>query len=513
MTAPLKKTHVTLLRGPIVSTRRSINNEATPAMGLACLGGAVAREGYPFQWVDGIGEGINHFWFPPGYPHHVCQGLTFDEILGRIPLHTRVIAFSAMFSGEWPISRDLLLRLRAAFGKALIVAGGEHVTAMTEYTLRDCAALDLCVRGEGEGPLLDLLADVEAGGDGRRVAGCAYVDAEGNYRENGPVRRIQDLNQLPRPWWPEGYLNRFWEAGKAFGVLTQRDMPMMISRGCPFQCTFCSSPRMWTTRYGLRDVAEVLRETREYIEKYNITAVQLYDLTAIVKKRWIVEFCQGLIREGINIKWSLPSGTRSEALDEESLGLLKQVGCNYLVYAPESGSAETLERIKKRLDLQRLTRSVQTAVRLGINVRVNLMIGLPGETRFQVFRTLVYGMKLAWMGAAEVSLQLFSPYPGSELFDRLLEQGRLQVGDDYFLSITSIFSDYLTPPQFRTNETMGPVELSAYRLFFLLSYYVIGYLRYPGRIVRTFRNIQTGQQMATVFEHRLADMINRWRKR
>ena len=132
----------------------------------------------------------------------------------------------------------------------------------------------------------------------------------------------------------------------------------MGSRGCPYQCTFCSNPTMWTTRYIVRGIDDLIAEIKSYIERYDITALQFYDLTAITKKRWTIEFCERLMAEGIRIKWSLPSGTRSEALDAETLALLKKTGCNYLVYAPESGSPETLKAIKKRIELDRLTESV-----------------------------------------------------------------------------------------------------------------------------------------------------------
>jgi radical SAM superfamily enzyme YgiQ (UPF0313 family) len=83
-------------------------------------------------------------------------------------------------------------------------------------------------------------------------------------------------------------------------------MPMLASRGCPYQCTFCSSPQMWTTRYLLRNPDEVIAEIKHWIATYDITAVQFYDLTAIVKKSWTIEFCQKLLDSGIRLNWSPP---------------------------------------------------------------------------------------------------------------------------------------------------------------------------------------------------------------
>ena len=199
---------------------------------------------------------------------------------------------------------------------------------------------------------------------------------------------------------------------------------------------------MWTTTYKLRDVDDVIAEIKHYQEKYDITAFQLYDLTAIVKKSWTVEFCQKLLAEGINLKWSLPSGTRSEALDKETLEYLRRTGCNYLCYAPESGSPETLKRIKKKVNLPRMTESILEARRQGIILRANFIVGFPEESRRDVFKTFKYALMLAIRGVDEVSMNVFSPYPGSELFDDMVRAGRVKLDDSYFLRLISNYTDY-----------------------------------------------------------------------
>jgi anaerobic magnesium-protoporphyrin IX monomethyl ester cyclase len=504
--------HVCFVRGPIVGTERAVNNEATPCLAFAYLAGTIKRHGYPFTIVDAIGEALNRVWPLADRPGYRCQGLTFDEILERIPAHAGILAFSAMFSGEWPVLRELIMRARGRFPDALFVAGGEHITALTEYSLRDCPAIDLCVRGEGEQKLLDILEAWCGDRDYSGIPGVGFLDAGGRYVEVGGLPRIREVDSIPWPHWPEGYLERFWEAGKSYGVQTERDMPIMASRGCPYQCTFCSNPQMWTTRYVLRDIDDLIAEIKSYIERYDITALQYYDLTAITKKRWTVEFCHRLIAEGIGIKWSLPSGTRSEALDAETLGLLKTTNCNYLVYAPESGSPDTLKRIKKRIDLDKLTESVLEAKRQGIVIRTNLIIGFPHETRRHVFETIRYGLYLAWKGADEVTINIFSPYPGTEIFAELMEAGKIALGDSYFMALTSLNSDYTSSNPLTCNPHMGPRELAFYRISFMLLNYAVGYLRYPSRIVRTLRNVfLDSSQASTVFEHRIKDMFKRRR--
>lgn len=501
---------VSLVRPPIVSTKRAFNNEATPCIGLAYVAGYLKKKGYEVAVIDGIGEALNRFWDIEAFPGYHCQGLTIEEIVERVDPRTRVIGVSAMFSGEWPITRMIIQALRRKLPDALIVAGGEHITALSEYSLHDCPEIDVCARGEGERVMYEICEAYFDGNDFSQIQGAAYLDADGNYVESAGVR-IREIDDVPWPAWPEHYMEKFWEAGKSYGVQSARDMPITASRGCPYRCTFCSNPQMWTTRYILRDVDDLIAEIKEYVKKYDITALQFYDLTAITKKRWTLDFCRKLIEEKLDfLKWSLPSGTRSEALDAETLGMLKRTNCNYLVYAPESGSPDTLEKIKKRIELDKLTESVLEAKRQGIIVRTNLIIGFPHETRRHIFETVRYGLYLAWKGADEVSINIFSPYPGTEIFAKLVAEKRVQLSDEYFLCLTSLNSDYTSVNPLTVNDMMGPRELALYRIGFMLSNYILGYLRYPSRIVRTLKNIFGRSDVsATVFEHRLKDTLRK----
>ncbi len=509
-TGSQKKPYVTLVRGPIVSTIKAINNEATPCIGLAYIAAYIKRQGYEVTIVDAIGEALNQYWELDHYPGYIGHGLQFKEIIERIPSHTDVIGFSTMFSGEWPIQRDLINEVRTEFPTQTFVAGGEHITALTEYSLRDCPALDVCVRGEGEHSFYELLECLSGDGDFKRVMGIGYLDEDNNYILNHHQARIGDVDQIPWPFWPDGYLEKFWTAGKSYGVCSERDMPLMVSRGCPFQCTFCSSPNMWTTLYKLRDPDDVIAEIKSYKERYDITSLQLYDLTAITKKSWTIEFCKQLIQNKINLNWSLPSGTRSEALDRDTLSLLKQTGCKYLAYAPESGSTTTLSKIKKKIKLSKLTESALEAKRQGLVLRTNLIIGFPHETRRDVLTTIKYGLKLAFCGVDEVNINIFSPYPGTEIYNQLQQEQKILVTDKYLLGLTSLNSDFTQMNVLTVNPNLGTKELAFYRILFMLVNYAIGYLCYPSRIWRTIKNVFLAtHSAATVFEHRLKDRLNK----
>jgi len=242
---------------------------------------------------------------------------------------------------------------------------------------------------------------------------------------------------------------------------------------------------------------------------YDITSVQFYDLTAITKRRWIVEFCTKLIEKNLDLQWSLPAGTRSEVLDDEVLRLAKKSGCHYLVYAPESGSPETLKFIKKRITIDNIVESMRAAKKINLVLRANMIIDFPHEKRMEMYKTLLFGLRLTWMGVDEIPLFIFSAYPGIEIFDDLVDQGAITFGDPYFFGLASLNGKYSGIKPKTYNKYVPPLELAFYRLTFMTLYYAVGYLRFPKRIIRTIRNLFFFNSAATVFEHRLRDSILR----
>ena len=266
-------------------------------------------------------------------------------------------------------------------------------------------------------------------------------------------------------------------------------MPLLATRGCPYRCTFCSSPLMWTTRYDTREPAQVVDEIEGYVHRYRVENIDFYDLTAIIERDWILEFCRLLDARGLRITWQLPSGTRSEALDEPVLQAMQRSGCRNVSYAPESGSPRTLEAIKKKVKLDRLEASMRAAVRAGLNVKANILIGFPDEQRDDLRETLRFILRMARLGVHDVSVWTFSPYPGSELFGRLRASGRLpQLDDDYYASLLS-YSDVSGAVSYA--DALDATQLQRYRLAGLLGFYAASYATHPLRPLRSLYNIAT----------------------
>src|ERR1700720_4470089 len=325
-TPPDQPVSVCLVRPPSVPEVDVATVDAVMPVGLAYLAGALAAPGHRVQVIDAVGEALNQYSTIAGYPRTLLHGLTTPEIVERIDAGTEVLGVTCMFSVEWPFIAALLAAVRQRLPGVLIVLGGEHVTALPEYSLQECPALDVAVLGEGEETLVELVEAQRAGRALATVPGI-MVRAGGGVGRQPPRSRIRSTAGIPEPAWSLFPVEEYMQNEVTFGPNLGRCMPVIASRGCPYQCTFCSSPQMWTTFWGARRPEQVLAEIKTYIRDYRATNFDFYDLTMIIKKEWIKEFCRLLIAEGLEITWQLPSGTRSEAIDEEVAGLLFASGC------------------------------------------------------------------------------------------------------------------------------------------------------------------------------------------
>lgn len=480
---------ICLIRPATVTTAEGVIHDGSPPVGLAYLIAVLQRAGHDVCAIDAIGEALDRYSRIPGLPTGLRHGMLDDEVIERIPADTELIGVGVMFSLEWPTCRDLLLGIRRRFPDTPLIAGGEHATALPEFCLESCPALDTCVLGEGEQTLLDVVSVLEDGGaieDLGEVGGLCVRTPDDGAARTGARPRIRELDSLPRPDWTKLPIESYLDHGVTTGIGTGRSMPMLASRGCPYRCTFCSNPAMWGTLWRARPVDEVVDEIATYVERYDIRNVDFYDLTAIVKRSWILEFSQKLIERGIDITWQMPSGTRSEALDSEVTSLLVEAGCRFITYAPESGSEETLKRVKKRIDKKRMLESMRAAVDNGVMVKANIILGFPGETFRQVLQTFGYILRMAAAGVHDVACFPFAAYPGSALFEMLYERGEIDLDDDYFNSL----SQYTDPRYMRSySDRFSTRQIRFLCLAGMAFFYATTFLLKPLRVVQLIRSV------------------------
>ena len=490
----------------------------TPPVGPAYLAASLRAAGHTARIVDGIGE--NPFQVTPLFEDKVIAlGLKSEEIVARIDPDTDIIGISCMFSQDWPEVRRIIQLARAKFPTVPIIAGGEHITAAADFTLDSTPEVDLCVIGEGEETIVEIANAFDTGQSYEHIPGLMLRSkgskdllkrsAGGNY-STGSRARIRDLDSIPLPAWDLVPLQNYLDNGLGYGVDLGRSMPMVATRGCPYQCTFCSNPEMWTPRWYARKPDLVLDEIQLYMDKYGATNIDFYDLTAIVKREWIIEFTNRILERGMKFTWQLPSGTRSEAIDEEVTRLLYESGCRNMSYAPESGSPEVLKRIKKVVKLDRLEKSVLSAVKNGMNVKLNIIMGFPGESRKELAQTVRFLARMGRAGVHDAAISLFSPYPGSELYHDLRKSNRIpELSDEYFLSLCA-YKDFAQTVSYTDDVT--PKALNTYRILGYATFYGAQYAMRPWRAVRLLSNL-VQQKQESRLDKSLQDFARRMRGR
>lgn len=494
---------VALIRPPSVVTRFALTLSQTPPLSVAYLAGSLVEGGHSVSVIDAVGEALDRTW--PGYrPDIQCNGLAPADIVARIPEETDLVGVSCMFSNEWPIVRALIAAIRERYPRATIVLGGEHATALPDECLRDAPALAACALGEGEETIVELARTVDGRGSLDSVAGLVVRSPLGP-RRTAPRGRIRAIGRIPRPAWHLTPLESYLTRGLSFGVDRGRTVPLVATRGCPYRCTFCSSPSMWTTRYEMRDPGDVVDEMEAHVERVGAQAFDFYDLTAVVKRAWILALCERIRARGLRITWQLPSGTRSEAIDREVARAMYVAGCRNVSYAPESGSPRTLERIQKKVRLDRMIASMSAAVAAGLNVKANLILGFPDESERDVAHTLAFAARMAGAGVHDVSVWTFVPYPGSALFDELAAAGRIVLDDDYYASLLS-YSDLAKARSY--DERLPDRALQRYRLLGLATFYGASWALHPSRPLGTIGRLARGRYESRA-EMSLASLVRR----
>ncbi len=481
-----------------------------PPVGTAYIAGALKAAGLPYRVIDAVGEGIDDITAYPGRPDMKMQGLSFAQILDRIPPEADIIGLSCMFSTLWPITRGLAALIRGRFPEALLVLGGEHGTAVPENVLRT-SVFDMVVLGEGIETVLDVVAAYRRDRASRAawagVKGIAYLEA-GALRDNGLSARKRDVDAIPLPDWESLPIRRYIDRHQMNGANIGRSMPLVATWGCPYQCTFCSNPGMWTQEWIPRSPKLVADEMALYHARYGVTNFDFQDLTAMIRRSWILEFSRELRERKLDVTWQLPSGTRAEVFDREVAEALHAAGLRLLSFAPESGSAKMLELVRKQVDLAKMLASMKTALEAGLKLSCFIVIGFPGETAATLGESLTLIRKMAWLGVHDVVVSKFVPYPGSKLFKDLQTQGKLKLDDEFFIMPMEFYTS--RSPSFAEGLTGRQLYLTM--LWMFLNFYSISLLRRPWRLFEAVRAVATGRE-ETRFAKWANDMLvvrRRW---
>lgn len=455
--------HVTLIRPPAIEAFRFTTTSITPPLGLAYIAAALEAAGHDIDIVDAVAEAPET---QTRYFRGYCVGLRLNQIVERISPDTSAIGISVIFTHEWPIVAKLISLIKEKYPAIPVILGGEHVTSLPEFCLITSLS-DYLVLGEGEEIVIELLEALANKKPLLNVDGIAYRDGD-HVMMTKRRARSTEIDNISVPAWHMFDLDTYHKQRFVGGMYSPHmTVPILATRGCPYQCTYCSAPNMWTPKWIPRNPQLVVDEIEHYVNAFGARNFPFQDLTAIIQKDWIIEFCQEILKRKLDITWQLPTGTRSEAIDAEVAMLLKQSGMTSMAYAPESGSDLTRKLIKKKMKAEKLFTSIDAAQGAGLNVAAYLVIGFPHD-RIEHFQdNLPFIDKLIEHGITDLAVGFYMALPGTELFYSLYDSGRIKLDRDYFSHILA--AQAIAPSQ--TYSDLSKLQLTMWKWRMFLRFY------------------------------------------
>ena len=389
--------------------------------------------GYLSEFLDA--NGIEHGVLDMNLGHGV------SDLLRRVEEFKPDLVGMTLLTMECRTFYDILRRLKEAYPDVRIVVGGPHVTIFRERVLEECAAADYAVVQEGEHTLVELCQ----GADEAQIAGLAY-------RRNGEVvytgdRAFEmDLEQLPWPRYERFELDRYIP-----------EVEIYSSRGCPHECIFCPN-RLISPVFRTRR-AESIVEEMAYWHGCGYRLFNFDDDNFNMVRQRALDICDEIERAGLSdVVLRLSNGIRADRCDRELLARMKEVGFTYIAFGADAGNDRMLQIVKKGETIADIEQAVAAATDLGYETKLLFVVGTPYETWEDVEDKVRLSQRYP---VQDVHFYNIIPYPGTELFDWIKENGYFLLDPEDYLNRVSPMKNI---PIFETPELPAAkrVELFKY---------------------------------------------------
>ena len=345
-------------------------------------------------------------------PHHISP----QQVIDMAP----DFEFLVLFTSTPGFDNDVLLaeKMKLLHPELQICFVGPHVTALPDASLNASPAIDFIVRKEFDHQVVDFAN----GKPLSEIASVSYRNGDGKIHHNPDAPQIENLDDLP--WVTKIYKRDLDITRYNVPFLKHPYLSFYTERGCPALCTFCLWPQTmsghrWRTRSAEDVAAEVAYTLKEFPE---LQEIFFDDDTFNIRKSRVIELCKKL--EPLNFTWSCTSRVN---VDYETLKAMKDAGCRLLIVGYESGDPQILKNIKKGATVERAIKFTEDAHRAGLIIHGDFIIGLPGESRESIRRSIDFAKKL---DTQTIQVSVAHPYPGTEFYDYVTQNKSLVELDD-----------------------------------------------------------------------------------
>jgi len=439
-----------------------ISGESYPAVGLGYLATAVRESGHQVAILDCLKGNYNYKKF-------------IQEVKKISP---DLIGIN-LFSISIPFVKKMVDMVKKELPKTIIVLGGPHVSSLPHKVLKNFEKVDFAVRGEGEIPLRQLLKALDSGDKNfSQISGLIY-------RENNEIR-------VNEPYFPpniEEYGFPAWDLIKPLEYFKYLSMgsdtvPVFFSRGCPFKCTFCAAKVTSGQRLRRRGLDHIFSELYFLQREYGIKRFIIEDEGFGAAKKFIMDFCQRIKKEGFKASFAFGVGVRLDFIDRELLEVMKEAGFEpTIVLGIESGSERILKLMKKEINLGMVWEKVNLMNRMGFEPNGYFILGYPSETREEMEKTIKLALKL---GIREASFTAFQPLPATEATNALIASKELP--EDYDFTLVAQ-NKVVYAPVGMTTEELEKIRKRAILRFYLRPRTLLRYFRSFSAFMYAFKKV------------------------
>lgn len=342
---------------------------------------------------------------------------------------------------------------------SIVVMGGYHPTFNFIETLED-ENVDIVIRGEGEYIMLNLVQALENQSSLHDVKGIVFEDK--NSKEivvNPEAPLIQNLDELPFP-----ALNLLPMKKYRLLDMDTHMTTMITTRGCPMQCSFCSSAAMHGKKIRERSVENIVDEIEYLKTNYDIDTIAFMDDTFTLKKRKVMAICDEILKRNIEIMWGCTS--RVDTLDEKLLKKMKEAGCITIFIGVESADQQQLDNMCKNTTIAKIENAFKIARKLKIRTIASVALGMPGDTKEIMNKTVKFVHKLKPNYAI---YSLATPYPGTRFYKEAFEKNLIKIKD---WSKYTLITPILETIDCSLND-MRKIQAKAFMKFYLRPHYII----------------------------------------
>jgi len=378
---------------------------SSPDLGLGYLARALKRENHQVAILDCVNLKLNFKKF-----EKYIADLDFD-----------VIGFKVFSTDLLSVKKSLLI-VRNMRPDVKIILGGAHPSYFPEQTLQYFEEADFAIRGEAEKGLADLIRNFSNPDVIRQenIPGLIWR-VNGQIKYNPPVFP-EDLDSLGSPDW--SLINPCnYPFQTSYLTKSKIVAPLIITRGCPYHCTFCAVRSITGNKIRSHSVPYIIEEIKFLKSNFGIKEICFIDDNFLVFKNLVADLCKQIIKQKLDIMWSC-YGIRLDMVDKEILSLMEKSGCYLLTVGIESGSQRILDHMKKNLTIDLIKEKINfISDETNIKIIGNFILGYPTEKEEDIYKTIKLAKTLPLYGA---NFFPFHPTPGTEIFDELIAKKEIK---------------------------------------------------------------------------------------